>query len=190
MTGDPIFGSPVFMRTRSALDVLQPLFYLALWNKYIKVTLIWRVLNNTIFFKFTLCKLFGDNSRFATRIRLAALFVFAKSSFRAFFLLNRESAKTLSRLVLSKSSFRRIYGANREFSLMAAKSLYSISRNSIFSKAYRDARSSTTEQHPATYEKNLDFTWKFGDSKILQKASRTAQLDFLVFAEKIRETKI
>ena len=96
--------------------------------------------------------------RFATRIRLAALFVFAKSSFQAFFLINRESAKTSPRLVLSKSSFHRIYGVNREFSLMAAKSLCSISRNSIFSKAYRDASSSTTEQHPATYEKILDFT--------------------------------
>ena len=52
MTGDPIFGSPVFMRTCSTSSELQPLFYLAL------------------------CKLFGDNSRFATRIRLAALFVF------------------------------------------------------------------------------------------------------------------
>lgn len=134
MTGDPIFGSPVFMRTCSTSSELQPLFYLAL------------------------CKLFGDNSRFATRIRLAALFVFAKSSFRAFFLINRESAKTSPRLVLSKSSFRRIYGANREFSLMAVKSLYSISRNSIFSKAYRDASPSITEQHPVTYEKILDFT--------------------------------
>lgn len=134
MTGDPIFGSPVFMRTCSTSSELQPLFYLAL------------------------CKLFGDNSRFATRIRLAALFVFAKSSFQPFFLINRESAKTSPRLVLSKSSFHRIYGVNREFSLMAVKSLYSISRNSIFSKAYRDASSSTTEQHPTTYEKILDFT--------------------------------
>lgn len=134
MTGDPIFGSPVFMRTCSASNELLPLFYLAL------------------------CKLFDHNSRFATRIRLAALFVFAKSSFRAFFLLNRESAKTLSRLVLSKSSFRRIYGANREFSLMAAKSLYSISRTWRFFRGSRDASPSITEQHPATYEKNLDFT--------------------------------
>ena len=128
--------------------------------------------------------------RFAIRIRLATLFDFAKSSFRAFFLINRESAKTSSRLVLSKSSFRRIYGVNREFSLMAAKSLYSISRNSMFSKAYRDASPSITEQYPTTYEKILDFTRKFWDSKILQKSPRTAQLDFLVFAAKIRETKI
>ena len=137
MTGDPIFGSPVFMRTCSASSELQPLFYLAL------------------------CKLFGDNSRFATRIRLAALFVFAKSSFRAFFLLNRESAKTLSQLVLSKSLFRRIYGANREFSLTAVKSLYSISRNSIFSKAYRDANSAVTEHRSVPREKILDFTQNF-----------------------------
>ena len=50
MTGDPIFGSPVFMRTCSASNELQPLFYLAL------------------------CKLFGDNSRYATRIRLAEVY--------------------------------------------------------------------------------------------------------------------